>query len=163
MQTMFVVLHRLDVAATRAVDPPGPPAAGYDDDFREPVRYDSGGLRQTSRRELAAVRVPCQIETAKFEELRQMFTGDAPSSNMVVVLHRRDLARLGLIDAATGRPTIRTNDRVSALERKTGGVARTLGDEGLFVFEVRPASFGFGPDGYDLELLYLNDRERARA
>ena len=125
--------------------------------------YAAGGTRQSSRQELPETRVPCQVETMKFEDLQQEFAGDAPSSNLVIVLHRKDLSTLGLIDATTGRPLIRVNDRVVRVDTKAGTVARTFEPDGLFVFEVRPASFGFGPDGYDLELVYLNNRERARS
>lgn len=164
-QTSVAVIYRLDPTATAAVDPPGPDAAGYDPVFREPIVYDNAGTRTSARRELAPVRVPCQVEAARFEELRQQFSGDAPNSNVVLVLHRQDLETLGLLDPTTRKLLIAVNDRVSGLERSgaPGQVVQPFVGEGLFVFEVRPASFGFGPDGHDLELLYLNDREKARA
>ena len=165
LERVAAIIHRLDVATTRAVDPPGAGTTGYDEDFREPVVYDAGTVRTDSRTELPAVRVPCQTEVLNEDRLRQAFSGAVPSSNLVIVLHRRDLERQGLLDATTREPIIRVNDRVSTLERIgfPGRVVRQLGPggAGLFVFEVRGASWGFGPEGHDLELLYLNDRPRA--
>lgn len=168
LNTVAAVLHRLDVAATRAVDPPGADAAGYDDLWDEPRVYDDAvtSARTSTRRELAAVRVPCQVETFTEQRLRETLGGDAQASNVVLVMHRRDLDRLGLIDATTRDVLIRPRDRISTLERinRPGTVVRTLGPDaaGLHVLEVRGGSWGLGPDGHDLELVFLQDRPQAR-
>lgn len=165
--TVAAVVHRLDVVATRAVDPPGAGTSGVDDLLDDVVVYtDAGtGLRTSARREVAAVRVPCQLETLSHDRLRETFGGDAPTSTMVLVFHRRDLASLGLLDATNRACLVRVNDRVSAIERvgSPGTVVMPLGPEnlGLFVYEVRAGSWGLGPDGHDLELVYMNDRPRA--
>lgn len=162
------VFHRLDVAATRAVDPPGARTAGYDEDLNEPIEYtDAGsGLRTSARREMAAVRVPCQVENYSDDRLRQAFGGDAAISNMALVLHRRDLARLSLLDA-NNNCLLQPSDRVSVLERlrQPGQVVQTLGPsgQGLFVHEVRGASYGMGPTGYDLHVVFLRERAQAAA
>lgn len=147
------------------LDPPGAPASGYDTVFREPIVYDVGDTRVESRREFEPIRIPCQMEDLSEDRLHQVFQGDAPSSTMILVFHRSDLARLGLIVPATRETLIRTNDRVSVIERlgEPGAIVRSLGPggAGLFIYELRAASWGFGPDGYDLELAYLNDRPRA--
>lgn len=168
LERSTAVIHRLDRTATQAVDPPGTPAAGYDPVFRTTVVYDDAGTgaRTDSRRELPVLRAPCQVEMYTEDRLRQAFTGQVPSSNLALVFWRYDLERLGLLDAATREFVVRVDDRVSALENtRTGAVTRSLGPNGtgLFIFEVRAASHGFGPDGYDLEIIYLNDRPRGVA
>lgn len=162
LNRVVAVIHRLDVAATRAFAPPGRPS-GYSSAFRSPVQYDdaTSGARSSSRRESAPVRVPCQMESRSFEQLRKELGGDVPASAVVLVCHRKDLARLALIDVATKRVSIRKGDRVSAVERfgsPVGTAALPLAGEGLYIFHVLPAGFGLGPDGYDLELLYCHER-----
>ena len=161
------VFHRLDPAGTRAVNPPGAGTAGYDDDLNEPLVYDApvGGARTDARTELAAVRVPCQVENYTEDRLRQAVGGDASLSNMVLVLHRRALSQLGLLDANQDI-VLHTNDRVSTLERISDGVVvQTLGPEGqgLYVHEVRGASYGMGTTGYNLHLVFLRNRPQAEA
>lgn len=153
------VVHRLSIEATRDVNPPGEPTTGYDETFREPIVYDQAKVRTDARRELPPVRVPCQIESLSFETLRQLALGDAPVTNMVFVFHRRDLESLGLLDANRD-VVLKKGDRISAIERLNvpGSVVRTLREPGLFVFEMRPRSWGMGPDGYDLELAIMSER-----
>lgn len=163
LQRSVAVVYRLDVVATAAVDPPGgDEAVGYDPDFREPVVYSAavGGARTSTRRELAAIRIGCQVEVASFERLREMGLGDAPITNKILVFHRAVLKRLSLLNA-DGSCKIRRNDRIGSIERWGGPVGTTvlpLAAPGLFVYEVRPASWGFGPDGYDLNLCLTSER-----
>lgn len=118
LQRVAAVVHRLDIAATEAFDVPGPAVSGYDRDFQEPIVFTTGGgARESARQELPAVRIPCQTESLKFEELRQLFSGDVPSFNMILVFHRKNLEDLSLIDPTTRDPLVRVNDRVSALEK----------------------------------------------
>jgi len=150
------VIHRLDLATTRAVDPPGAPTAGYDDILREPVGYDQAGVRTSPRRELAAVRVPCQVEMRTYEELRMIFTGNDPVGTTVLVLHRKDLSRLSLLSSTTGNCLLKAEDRISRLEQR-GRVILTP-QKPLFIYAVLPASWGMGPDGYDLHIVYTTER-----
>jgi len=163
MMRSVAVLHRLDVAATRAYDPPGVPTTGYDPDFSEPVVYDASNVRTSARRELTAVRVPCQVETPRFEELQQAGAGIIANTSLILVVSRFDLERLSLLDPTTRAPLIRKSDRVSAIERYgvTGQSQQPLADDGLYVLEVRPASWGFGTEGHDLELVFLAERANA--
>jgi hypothetical protein len=167
LEKSLAVIHRIDLSATTALEPFSGQVGGYDKDFREPVVYDvevpTGKVRETTRVELPAIKVPCQVEEVEFEKLRQLFAGDMPSTNMTLVLHRMDLHRMSLIDPTTGKPLINKNDRVSHLEnfRTPGTVTLKFDDPGLYVFEIRPGSHGFGPDGYDLNIVYLSEKERA--
>jgi hypothetical protein len=162
LQPSVAVIHRLDISGTRAVDPPGEPDAGYDDTFRETIAYDdtATATRQTTRREMPPIRIPCQVEDPTEERLRQLGIGDDLFVTILLVLHRRDLDRLHLLDA--NRETkFKKGDRVSRLERygaPAGTVVKQFASPGFFVQETRAGSWGFGPDGYDLEFLALGRR-----
>ena len=166
LEVVEAVVHRLDTTATRAVNPAGPQPQGYDDVFREPVVTDpnsgsSVDARVESRVELAAVRVPCQVETTLFDELRMGFAGNLPQNRVTLVFHRQDLQMLNLIDLGTGNIQIGVGDRVSRLERKGLGVpVLSIREPGLYITEIIPASWGFGPDGHDLHLAILESRDR---
>jgi len=165
-KTSTVVIHRLDRTATWAVDPAGTQFdEGYDPLLREPIATWTAGTREVPREELAEVKVPCQVETMAFERLRLIFGGDAPVTQTVFVLDRRTLRRMSLLDATTGKCLLQRDDRISRLERRGSVVLphqetpyATPAIDSLFVYEVRPASWGFGRDGYNLELLYTYKR-----
>ena len=169
LEVVDAVIHQLDHAATRAFDPVGPATSGYDDIFREPVVTDtiagaSVAGRTSSRQEKAAIRVPCQVETTQFEELQQAFTGDLPQSRMTLVFHREDLLNLGLLDTVTKNILIKKGDRISGLEKRSLGVSvLKFQGVGMFVREIFPGSWGFGPDGHDLHMCILEQRDEGRA
>jgi hypothetical protein len=124
---------------------PDPEAPGYDPDFKEPVAVDTDddGVGERVRREHPAVRVPCQVDTKVFEELRVFASGNAPRSRIDLVLHFKDLERLGLVDAATGDALLRPGDRLGALYDKTGALVQAVRTPpGLYVTEARPIGFG---------------------
>lgn len=169
LEKSLAVIHRLSPSATMSVQPFSGQTEGYDKDFREPIVYDddtnvgSSTERQSTRMELPPIRVPCQVEPVRFERLRQRFPGDMPDSNLLLVLHRMDLLKLKLLNTETNEPLINVNDRVEHIEAfaRPGTITQKFKAPGLYVFEVQPASFGFGPDGYDLHLVFMNERERA--
>lgn len=150
---MDVVIYRLDIQATWAYDPPGSTHdEGFDYLLGEPVVSRVSGVRTRARQEMAAVTVPCQVETARYEELRATFGGDNPATDQVFVLHRQDLESLSLLDASTKDCLLKPGDRIDHLEMN-GRTVRTY-QKPLYIYEVRMGSQGFGPDGYDLELVY---------
>lgn len=161
LQPSVAVIHRLDVKATRQHDPAGDDASGYDEVLREPITYnDASGNRVDSRRELAEIRVPCQVEVLSDEKLREMVTGDDSVSNMIFVFHRLHLEQAGLLDS-NRNVVLKKGDRISQIERfgaPTGTVTKKLEPPGLYVWEMRSASWGFGPDGHDLELAIMQKR-----
>jgi len=150
------VIYRLDIQAIWAADPAGDPAAGYDPTLREPYITDVDGVRTTTRVEMAAVKVPCQVETQSFEQLNAVFGGDDPVTDVVFVAHRQDLKKLSLLDATTRKCLLKPGDRIAHIERKGHQVLAY--EKPLYIYEVRPRSWGFGPDGYDLEVLYTTYR-----
>ncbi len=162
------VIHRLDIAATRALDPPGAATSGVDDAFREPVPYDSTqgssiADRVTSRVELDPVRVPCQVETDMSDSLHQAFQGNLQRGEYLLVFSVVDLQIRSLIDTSTGKPTFGIGDRVSAIEKLnlTGVNAVLLPQDGMYFREMRPASWGFG-ESFDLWLGIITNRDKAQ-
>lgn len=147
-------VHRLDTSATEA-------ASGYDPDFRSTKHAYPGGVgaRTASRRELAPVDLPCQVEMGAWRSQRQTAAGDAPDSRLVLVLHMLDLEAAGLVDAATGDPLVRPNDRVSRLLRVADGtlVQAVRPPQGLYATEVALAGMGLGGHR-NLLLVTLEDR-----
>ena len=163
-----LVISRLDLQNTRRVDPDGagPLTSGYDADLREPHVYTDPAreTRVDARRYLPAIRVPCQVEVKDFEQVRQRFGGDAPVTQMTFVLHVMDLRRLGywLTDTQCergGGPALKTNDRIDRIERtgRPGEVVYPL-KEKLFIYELEPGSWGFGPSGQDLVIVWTANR-----
>ena len=89
------------------------------------------------------MRVPCQVDTKVFEELRMLASGNAPRSRIDLVLHFKDLERLGLVDAGTGDALVRPGDRLGALYDKAGALVQAVRTPpGLYVTEARPIGFG---------------------
>lgn len=166
LEPSAIVLHRLDTRGTRAVDPPGAATVGYDADMREPIPYEDAGdgSVKSTVRYLKPIRVPCQVEIKTFEEVRQQFMGDAPILNMIFVLHRKCLLKLDLLVVDQdcprgGAPKIKTNDKITAVEKNghEGYVTQPF-KEPLYIVQVQPASWGMGPDGHDLLLAFVNNR-----
>lgn len=162
LQKTIAVIYPLDVTGTRAHDPVGPDTSGYDEILREPIVYnDVGGSRVDSRQELPPIRIPCQVENMTDEQLKEEVSGDVPVSNMILIFHRADLERLSLLDS-NRNVIIKKGDRVSSFERygaPIGTVVKTLTEPGLYIHEMRSRSFGFGPDGHDLEFALLAERK----
>lgn len=155
-----IVLERLDIAATWLQDPPGTPTTGYNPTTRVPYVYDDPGTgeREDTRQYSAPIRVPCQVEVNTWLMLQQEFVGDAPDSQIAFVLHHMNLASLGLL-SSTGALSIKKGDKISAIEKNgiPGQVVRPL-DSPLYIFEVRPRGWGFGPLGHDLQVVYTTTR-----
>jgi hypothetical protein len=128
---------RLDASAMTTA-----PSA-LDPDFREPRLVPGGpdAVAALDRRELPAVKVPCQVEPESFEALHMIGAGNEPTSKVQVVLHFRDLEGLGLVDPSTGRALIGPGDRMTGFYDRAGRLVETAD---LYVTEARPTGFGFG-------------------
>lgn len=167
LEKSLAVWYRLDQTSIDTLQAYSGETSGYDKDFREIKAYDDvRGTRVTrteTRIELPPIRVPCQVEIIKFERLRQEFSGDMPDTNITLVLHRKTMRRRKLLDPYTGALLLHKNDRIESLEayRNPKKTTQPLDPPGLYVFEIQPGSFGFGSDGFDLHIVYLNTKERA--
>lgn len=167
LQKSTAVIHRLNPEASKGIKPYAGVPAGYDKDFREPLVFDGGPdpveqERLDTRIELPPIRIPCQIETPKFEELFMEVQGDDPKTTFRIVLWRRDLEDMGLIDKQTRFCAIKEDDRVSCIEKfgEPGITTLPFSPPGMYITEVQPGSPGFGPDGYDLEICTLSRRRK---
>lgn len=165
LQKTIAVIHRLSIEETRNTNPIGEPVEGYDPTFREPIVYTDTSTQQrvTSRREMSPIYVPCQVEALTEERLREMGVGNDPVSDFVLVFHRKTLAEMHLLDQDQ-EVMIKKGDRLSHFEQfgaPRGVVTKRFADPGLFIHEIRGASWGFGPTGYDLEIALLTRRREA--
>ena len=133
-------VHRLDWTSSR-LEP------GFDPDFQEAalVDLDDDGIGERVRHEHPAIRVPCQVESKVFEELRMLASGHSPRARVDLVFHFRDLEKLGLVCPATGESRIQVGDRLGAIHETTGRlVQKVRTPPGLYVTESRPIGFGLG-------------------
>lgn len=161
-----VVISRLDIVSTRRVDPVGAPSTGYDEDYREPYKVENSGEVESTRRYKAPVRIPCQVETRSYEEVAQVAQGDASVTTMVFVLFNKDLTRLGLLRRSADAPCgllslLKTSDRIDTIEQvaSPGSVIQSFkGNDKLYIFQVLPGSWGMGPTGQDLQIVYTSNR-----
>ena len=152
-------LHRLDTNATAA-------GVGYDPDFKEPVLHDQDddGIGERQRSEHPPVRIPSQVETKVFEELRVQASGNTPRSRIDLVIHFRDLQRMQLVDAATGDALVRPGDRLGAIYDKAGALVQAIRTPpGLYVTEARPIGFGLNRSRPRRNLLLVSFNERPLA
>lgn len=163
-------LARLDTQGIAEGDPDGagPLTSGYDPDFHEGVLVDGDddGVGERRRRELPAVRLPCQVEPEAFDALRLFSAGNAPRSRIELVFHFGDLERQGLVDPASGDAMIRPGDRLAALFDTRGAlVQRIRNPPGLYVTEARPIGFGLDlrHPRRNLLLVAFNDRPQGTA
>lgn len=167
LEKSAAVIHRLSPSATKDLRPYAGATAGYDKDFREPLVFDTNAPddeqeRTDTRIELPAIRVPCQFETPKFEEMNQEVQGNDPKTMFRLVLWRGDLEDMGLIDKQSRACLIKVDDRVSCIERwnSPGVVTIPFNAPGMYITEMQPGSPGFGPDGYDLHICFLSRRRK---
>lgn len=155
-----IVLEQLDIAATRAQDPPGTPSTGYSPTQRTPYVYNdpATGERKDTRQYGAPIRVPCQVEVQTWEQLKQEFRGDAPDSDIAFVLHHMHLETLGLM-SSNGALTIKKGDKITAIEKNgiPGQIVRPL-SKPLYIFEVRARGWGMGPLTHDLQVVFTTLR-----
>ena len=152
IQKFFADIRRLDTAAMESTDPDGtgPATGGFDEDFREEVYVDSDGdgIGESSRIEMAAVKVPCQIDRRPDDKAAPTGEGNASTERLKLAFHFRDLERLGLV-SPEGRPLISAGTRLAALYEKDES---TLVEEypdppGMFVMREQQSGFGLSMRG----------------
>lgn len=137
----IAIIHRLDVSATEL-------AGGFDPDFRSIKHGYPGGLgtRVSARRELPPIELTCQVEMGRWDEQRQVASGNAPNTELTLIFHFTQLEAAGLVDLTTGDPLLRVNDRLSELRRIADStlVQAVRDPPGLYATEVQPAGLGLG-------------------
>ena len=164
IQVFMAEVHRLDRALMMVAPPES--GVGFDPDFHEPVLADrdDDGIGERRRLEHPAVRIPCQVEPKTLDELQMHTAGNSPRSKLEIVMHFRDLERLGLVEPSTGVARIAPGDRLGALHTRTGEfVQRFVDPPGLFVTEARPIGWGIhaARPRRNLLLVTFEDRQQA--
>jgi hypothetical protein len=155
IQRFVCVLRRLDATATAAVV-----GGGYDDVWRttRPVE-DGTQTGSPSRREGAAIRLPCQLDRRTWGGINERRSGKEIEAQIIITLHWPDLVAAGLI-AADGTPQIQQGDRIEAIETRLGAVEETFADPpGMYVHDLERAGHGlaaFGTPKTNLLFLYCN-------
>jgi hypothetical protein len=135
---LFAEVYRLDRAAMALW-------GTLDPDFQEPRIWDApdADVPQHLRLEQPLLRVPCQVESQQVERLQMTPAGNAPRSQVALIMHLRDLDALGLVDEATGNPLLAPGDRVGAIVDRHHKPQWTFANPpGVFVVETRPIGFG---------------------
>lgn len=159
----LAVFYQLDTVATAAdPDGAGPLTTGYDAVLGDVIPYDVGtpGVRTSSRKEKAAIRVPVQIESERYDQTLQVGQGNTLEREMVLIAHFKDLATLGLVDAVTGLPKLYRGDRLGEIRhKKTGALIMSVTEpHGLYIEETCPISFGLSAGERNLLLIRLSSR-----
>lgn len=157
LNPVTAVFQQLQTQATWGNAPAGQ-EHGYDPDFREPQTTQSAGGQPIEGSQVYGedVKVPCQLEVKTYEEIKMLEAGDDPLTRIVLVLHRKDLANLGLIDVDTGNILLKRNDKFLRIEYRGRVVLQPLSE--LYISRIDQGSAGFGVDGYDLHIVYTTDR-----
>ena len=143
IQIFLAEIIRLDRALM--IVAPSEAGVGFDPDFHEPVLVDrdDDGVGERRRLELPAVRGPWQIGPKTFGERRMFDAGDSPHPKLQLVMHFKDLERLGLVDARTSEPLVAPGDRLAALYDRAGELVQAIRTpSGLYVTEARPIGWG---------------------
>lgn len=169
LERSIAVIHRLNPDGTDDSAPTDGVTSGYDDVLDEPIVYDTEvrGLpfRRSARVEHPPIRVPCQVEPMRTEDLQQFQQGNSPKSDLILVFHRMDLDRMRLINPDTNEWILKENDRISAIEspRRPGVPTYKMKEPGLYIQQMQPRSFGFGPNGTDLIIVYISEKQKAKS
>jgi len=164
IQRFLAELHPLDTEATADPEFTGS-TTGYDLDFKEPVLTPQAGQQvgTSTRAELPVVRIPCQVDPEAFGALQQMFSGNAPNTTVGLVMHFRDLERMGLIHSETGEAMVRIGDRLGAIYDTRGALVQTVRNPpGLFVTEAKPTGWGISMAAPTRNLLEVTFEDREK-
>lgn len=137
------VIARLDTATTAAV-----PGGGYDPEFDTAIPVQDGSqLGAPSRREMADLRINCQLDRKSWGEQNLGRGGRQIVADIVLTLHWPDLENLGLI-GTDGEPTLKKGDRIVRIETVKGAVEATFDNPpGMFITDFERAGHGQAPFG----------------
>jgi len=137
------VIRRLDTEATSLVV-----GGGYDDEFDAVVPVNDGTqLGASSRREMAELRLPVQLDRKSWGEQRMARGGRQVNADIVLTFHWPDLENGGLVDA-DGECVLKKGDRIAKIETVKGDVEATFDyPPGMFVTDFERAGHGLAPFG----------------
>lgn len=155
IQRMKVSIARLNESATQAVT-----GGGYDADFNEPLPVSDGTqLGATSKRYYDPVVFTCQLDRETWGRTKQSRDGQEKVADIVIVLHRAELEKMGYI-GTNGEPKFRRGDKIIEIRNVKGGIEQTFNDPpGMFIHDMDTAGHGleaFGTPRQNLLYLYCN-------
>lgn len=137
------VIRRLDTVATAAVV-----GGGYDKEF-DAVRVVGDGTQTgaSSRREMAELRLPVQLDRDTWGRNQPGRGGRQVLADIVLVFHWPDLENGGLI-GTDGEPVLKIGDRIDKIETVMGAVESTFKNPpGMFFTGFDRAGHGQDPFG----------------
>jgi len=142
LQRFLCSIRQLDTEATSTVV-----GGGYDPLLGEPIPVADGTQTgSSSRREKAAVDVPCQVDRREWGEDVLVGGGHDPETELILTFHFRDLERLGLVHTSgdlEGKPKIGARDRVERLKRMNGNTVVVFPDPpGMYVTVAEQGGWG---------------------
>lgn len=152
IQQMKVSIARLDEAATAAVV-----GGGFDPDFHEALPVDDGTQEgATSKRYHTAVTLTCQLDRDNWGRVIETRAGENIEADIIVVLHRSELEKMGLLDAGA-QPVFRRGDKIIDIKDKKGNIQEVFDDPpGMFIDDMDTAGHGLAAFGTPKQnLLYL--------
>lgn len=149
---MWVAIAQLDTVATE--ESRAAPETGYSPFFREPRVESSDGGRAGSTLSSATrfkppVFVRAQIERGQTGRQRLVTAGDAPMSDLRLVLDAREVESMGLVNPS-GDCAFRTGDKLLGIYESCGAAEESVGAQtqevqdppGLKCIAVEPAGEG---------------------
>jgi len=146
------VVSRFDTEETADVV-----GGGYDPEFDEPLPVDDGTqLGASSRRYMAEIRIPVQLDRKSWGETQMTRGGKQVKADIVLVFHWPDLFNMGLIDS-DGEPILKKGDRIDKIETRLGATEATFKNPpGMFIDGMERAGHGQAPFGNPrTNLLYV--------
>jgi hypothetical protein len=135
IKPIMVEICRLDLAATQ-----------FDQDFREPALVSSADrLGAPDRKEMAAFRIPAQVDNKFADRLTMAAAGDLKQTFVVLILHFMDIEAMNLVHPTTGQCLLKSGDRLAGLYQENGSLIQTYpSPPGVFVRESTPVGIGLG-------------------
>ena len=152
IQKMKVGIARYDEAAMSAVV-----GGGFDSDFQEALPVNDGTQEgATSKRYYAEQFFTCQLDRDNWGRTIQTRSGENIQADIVIVLHRPELERMGLIDT-NGKPLFRRGDKIVKIQDRRGNTQEIFDDPpGMFIETMDTAGHGLSAFGTSKQnLLYL--------
>lgn len=138
------VIRRLDTAATAAVA-----GGGYDPEFGAVEVVDDGSqMGQSSRREMAELRLPVQLDRdEKWNWNTPTRGGRQVVADIVLIFHWPDLENGGLV-GTDGEVLLKVGDRIDKIETRMGAVEASFDNPpGMFITNMDRAGYGLAPFG----------------
>lgn len=147
-------------------------AGGFDPHMKQPhVSYINPGTaiqqRQVSTQYMDPILVHAQIERGRWMPLAMGSGGDVPDGQLILIVHAREMSKLGLIDPANGECRLKKNDKLLGLfeKRKTPPLipTQTIDDvPGMFVEEVEARGEGLAGKRNLFKLTFVGRRQGIR-